>query len=80
MLYWYMLACCYVCKYIVPATSHQLDHLILIGCDDPGQTAGQQHADQLVGTENTWISQLCIIMSAESYRLESHARVVENLF
>lgn len=31
----------------LPATSHQLDHLILIGCDDPGQTAGQQHANQL---------------------------------
>lgn len=32
---------------LLPATSHQLDHLILIGCDDPGQTAGQQHANQL---------------------------------
>lgn len=30
-----------------PATSHQLHHLILIGCDDFGQTAGQQHANQL---------------------------------
>lgn len=34
-------------KSLSPATSHQLDHLILIGCDDPGQTAGQQHANHL---------------------------------
>ena len=24
-----------------------LHHLILVGCDEPGQTAGQQHANQL---------------------------------
>lgn len=34
-------------KRLSPAASHQLHHLILIGCDDPGQTAGQQHANQL---------------------------------
>lgn len=44
-----------VCKCVLPATSHQLDHLILVGCDDPGQTAGQQHANQLVGTEKTFV-------------------------
>lgn len=36
-----------VSECLSPATSRQLDHLILIGCDDPGQTAGQQHANQL---------------------------------
>jgi len=45
----------YVCVCVIeclsPATSHQLDHLILIGCDDPGQTAGQQHANQLKDTQ-----------------------------
>ena len=25
-----------------------LHHLILVGCDEPGQTAGQQHANQLL--------------------------------
>ena len=29
----------------LPLTS--LHHLILVGCDEPGQTAGQQHANQL---------------------------------
>lgn len=37
----------YVSLNVSPATSHQLDHLVLIGCDDPGQAAGQQHANQL---------------------------------
>lgn len=51
MLYVGLLLC--VCKCVLPATSHQLDHLILIGCDDPGQTAGQQHTNQLMRAENT---------------------------
>lgn len=53
MVYAGLLLC--VCNYVVPATSHQLDHLILIGCDDPGQTAGQQHANQLMGREKTFM-------------------------
>lgn len=39
------------CKWFSPVASHQLNHLILIGCDDPGQTAGQQHANQLKHTQ-----------------------------
>lgn len=45
--------CSYFNSGVSPATSHQLDHLILIGCDDPGQTAGQQHANQLKNTIKT---------------------------
>lgn len=45
---------CLACDWLVscedfsPATSRQLNHLILISCDDPGQAAGQQHANHLM--------------------------------
>lgn len=33
------------------ALTFSLHHLILVGRDEPGQTAGQQHADQLLPEE-----------------------------
>lgn len=49
----------YMFKCLSPATSRQLDHLILIGCNDPGQTAGQQHANQLKDRQKNSFGLFC---------------------
>ena len=58
-------ACAYVCTCMCVRVStnitdleipHQLNHLVLIGCYDPGQTAGQQHANQLTKRQTDNIS------------------------
>lgn len=49
---------CVTVKYLFlqqPPHYTQLHHLILIGCDDPGQAAGQQHANQLKDKTNSLV-------------------------